>query len=145
MSERRRRLESLGSILQSWGIIPRRPKAAKDAPRDGVQVLLPRDEGEPVLVGELVRDDGEFIFRYSPEYVSTEMKPLRPFPSFNREYRSDVLWPFFAVRIPSQKRPEVRQIIDREHIDEDDQIRLLQRLGTRTVSNPFVLRPIKAS
>lgn len=143
MNGKRRRLESLGSILKSWGILPRRPRADKDAPRDGVQILLPKNGDSSVLVGELVREGGEFVFRYSPDYVAAEMSPLRPFPSFNRSYHSKVLWPFFAVRIPSHKRPEVREIIERERIDVNDQIRLLQRLGTRTVSNPFVLRPLE--
>jgi hypothetical protein len=47
--------------------------------------------------------------------------------------------PFFATRIPSLKRAEVKEVIADESIDERDQIQLLRRFGKRTIANPFVL------
>lgn len=146
MRHRRNLTESLGHVLKSWGLL-RRPKQTEEhLPVDGVQVVLPLPDGRRIVVGALTREGGVYVFRYAPEYVADEaMRPLRAFPSFNREFRSDVLWPFFAVRIPSSKRPEVRRILDSEHLDENDQIVLLKRLGRRAVSNPFELRPLDAA
>lgn len=147
MRRLRQKLESLGHVLESWGIAPRRPKSKNEsAPVDGVRIVLPLSEGRSITVGTLTREGDRYVFRYSPDYVADRtMRPLRAFPSFNREFQSEVLWPFFAVRIPSSKRPEVRRILEDEQLDENDQIELLKRLGRRTVSNPFELRPLDAT
>lgn len=67
--------------------------------------------------------------------------PLFGFPDVDKPYDSDILWPFFAGRIPGLKQPEVKEILEREHIDKDDLVALLTRFGKKTISNPFELNP----
>jgi hypothetical protein len=50
------------------------------------------------------------------------------------------LWQFFAMRIPSLEQPEIEEILEREHIEELNSIRLLERFGKRTIANPFELK-----
>lgn len=118
-------------------------------------------EGEPVLlsneaehanfelrlngkpVGELSYKNGQWHFSYTPEFKSSGKKPVYGFPSLEREYTSEALWPFFAYRIPSLKQPSVQQIIKKEQLNSNDQSALLARFGRLTVTNPFELVPHK--
>ncbi|MCA9528029.1 MAG: HipA N-terminal domain-containing protein [Myxococcales bacterium] len=136
--------ESLRSVLESWGLVAVRAKGASagDRPKPGLTLSIRQPDGSILEVGELTQEGTDFLFRYVPSFVASGARPIRTFPSFNAEYRSDVLWPFFAVRLPSLKRPEIREIIEREGIDPDDVITLLCRLGKRTASNPFELHPM---
>ena len=91
-------------------------------------------------VGNLSVDRGHWRFEYTDEFRRhPKLRPLTEFPDTGKEYKSDELWPFFATRIPSLKRAEVKEVIDEESIDAMDQLQLLRRFGKRTIANPFVL------
>lgn len=95
---------------------------------------------DKLRVGNLSLHDGRWRFEYTDEFREhPELRPLTEFPDTERRYESDELWPFFATRIPSLKRAEVKEVIDEESIDSRDQLQLLRRFGKRTISNPFVL------
>lgn len=89
-------------------------------------------------VGTLRLENGEWVFAYAPEFrAQTEIKPIVGFPALEREYRSQELWPFFALRIPSLQQPVVQQFVQEQK--EVDQVKLLERFGQRSVANPFSL------
>ena len=91
-------------------------------------------------VGVLAAKDGRWIFRYTEDFQrERNISPLMIFPDVDKIYESRDLWPFFRMRVPSLKQPSIRAIVDREHIDENDQIQLLRRFGRRTITNPFEL------
>jgi HipA-like protein len=93
-----------------------------------------------LIVGKLSVDEGVWTFRYSPAFrARADMRPLPMFPNVHEVYKSDGLWSFFRMRVPSLKQPAVRAIVDKEGIDSSDQIKLLKRFGRRTISNPFEL------
>jgi HipA-like protein len=93
-----------------------------------------------LTVGKLSVDNGVWTFQYSPAFCArNDMRPLPIFPDLNKVYKSDELWSFFRMRVPSLKQPAVRAIVDKEGIDSNDQIKLLKRFGRRTISNPFEL------
>jgi HipA-like protein len=98
--------------------------------------LLHKDE----VIGTLTLQDGAWSFTYSEEFKHQHsVRTITEFPDVNKVYRSNELWPFFLMRIPSLRRAKVRDIITQEHIDETDEAELLKRFGRRTVANPFEL------
>lgn len=91
-------------------------------------------------LGTLSYQDSIWEWRYSDQFrAQNEIVPLIEFPDVNGTYRTEELWPFFATRAPSLKRPDILQIIEREHIDQTDEVALLKRFGKRTITNPFEL------
>ena len=58
------------------------------------------------LIGELTCEAGVFVFRYVPSY---DGPPLPEFPRKDLPYRNDVLWTFFAVRMPPTSRRTFRK------------------------------------
>lgn len=93
-----------------------------------------------LLIGTLTVANGIWQFEYSDEFRRDgSYRPIVEFPDVNKTYRSPTLWQFFASRIPSLEQAEVEEILKREHIQEDDAVRLLQRFGKRTITNPFQL------
>jgi hypothetical protein len=94
-------------------------------------------------IGTLRAENGEWVFAYSDQFrKQSEIKPIVDFPATDRAYRSRSLWPFFALRIPSPKQPEVREFIERLPEDSVDQSILLKEFGTRSIANPFRLVPV---
>jgi HipA-like protein len=91
-------------------------------------------------VGTLTYTDQKWIFEYAQCLKDAKsMKPLANFPDINRRYTDDVLWPFFASRIPSLSRRRVLKRTKEEGIDKKDTISLLKLFGAKTLTNPFVL------
>jgi len=111
---------------------------------------LPADEKiefkvvlESLVIGTLCADKGQWVFTYSEEFrEQSKIKPIVDFPATDREYRSRTLWPFFALRIPSPKQPEVREFMERLPEDKVDEGILLKEFGTRSIANPFRLIPV---
>lgn len=94
-------------------------------------------------VGYLTIEDDLWTFRYSEAFRSqTTYSRLVGFSDLYKEYQSDVLWPFFKIRIPGLKQPMIREIIESEKINENDEAGLLKRFGRRNTSNPYVLETI---
>ena len=95
---------------------------------------------DKVHVGTLSLSQDTWTFEYSDEFRRhEELRPLVSFPDKTTVYKSDKLWPFFEMRIPSLKQPAIREQIEREHIDRRDRVKLLRRFGTRTIANPYRL------
>jgi HipA-like protein len=92
-------------------------------------------------VGELRCKDGVWAFKYAPEFIARadEFYPIVGFPDLHREYRSEALWPFFLIRIPGLGQPAIRETIEREKLDINNEAQLLKRFGHKTLANPFVL------
>ena len=97
-------------------------------------------------VGTLRAERGQWSFSYSEDFrKQTRMKPIVDFPALDREYRSETLWPFFALRIPSPKQSAVRDFIDKQPLDSVDEGVLLREFGARSIANPFRLVAMPAS
>jgi HipA-like protein len=94
----------------------------------------------PLLIGRLTYEDGLWRFCYSEDFRSRQdLRPIVQFPDKAQVYKSEELWPFFGMRIPSLKQPAVERIVAAEHIDTSDRVMLLKRFGRRTISNPYEL------
>lgn len=96
-------------------------------------------------VGNLTCNDGKWTFWYSEEFRHRpDLRPVVQFADVDRVYRSERLWPFFLLRIPSMGQTDVQQALKQEHIDASDEVALLRRFGKRTISNPFELIEVDA-
>lgn len=101
-------------------------------------------EGEqPVSVGELKYDGKMWTFAYSDDYKQRhDLRPIEGFDDVDRVYRSSLLFPFFAVRIPDVGRNDVRMKLAKYRLHEPEATDLLKIFGRRVVSSPaFELIP----
>ena len=119
---------------------------ARRSPRRARFVLLLElaDRKEPLTVGELSYDGEIWTFAYDEAYkrCSEVLRPVEGFDEVDKTYRSSVLFPFFAVRIPDADRPDVRKKLAEQHIEDPDASDLLRLFGRRVVSSPaFELVP----
>lgn len=94
-----------------------------------------------MVVGELSCRNGLWTFKYSKVFIyhSNKYYPIVGFPDVNKVYTSETLWPFFQVRIPGLGQPVVKEIIESEQIDINNEAELLKRFGHKTLTNPYVL------
>ncbi len=88
------------------------------------------------------KDDNLWYFEYSEDFKknSDNYNLIIGFPDINKKYRSQVLWPFFNIRIPGLKQPKIKEILYKENINPDDDVKLLERFGKKSISNPFELQ-----
>jgi HipA-like protein len=93
-------------------------------------------------VGSLTLQNGTWTFRYAEPFRQQQaVKPIIDFPSVEKEYRSDQLWPFFLLRIPSTDQPSVQRFIHEHSLKDLNEASLLRHFGRRSVANPFELVP----
>ena len=98
-------------------------------------------------VGHLTFDGRSWVFTYDDEYKRRgDLRPLEGFPDKTQTYRSTVLFPIFAVRIPDLDRRDVRRRLKQDRLQDPDLIDMLRLFGRRVVSSPgFELIPCTAA
>lgn len=116
-----------------------------------VTLNLPKNEKavftlkiDNVEVGKLRCDNGLWEFVYSDEFKNEyyqDYKRIAGFPNLDRVYKRETLWPFFLVRIPGLKQPAIKEIIEKEKIDAENEVELLKRFGQKSIANPYELIP----
>ena len=96
---------------------------------------------DKTLIGELTFTNNIWYFKYSDEFIerSGDFNLIVGFPDLKKVYMSNQLWPFFKIRIPGLKQPRVKEILREENIDIENHVKLLERFGKRTISNPYEL------
>ncbi|MCP4344535.1 MAG: hypothetical protein GY795_03290 [Desulfobacterales bacterium] len=94
-----------------------------------------------IEVGILKCHSGEWSFKYSPSFKDkiSEYRKIIGFPDLEKVYQSNSLWPFFRTRIPGLKQPAIKEIIERENINKENELELLKRFGKKTITNPYIL------
>ncbi len=119
----------------------RSPRSRK--PASFLLLYTPPVKEPPVKVGRLDFDGELWTFRYDEEYKArTDLRPIEGFGELDKVYRSPVLFPFFAVRIPHESRSDIRQQLDKDKVRDSDESDLLRLFGRRVVSSPaFELIP----
>ncbi|HCN82768.1 MAG TPA: hypothetical protein DIT07_03990 [Sphingobacteriaceae bacterium] len=96
---------------------------------------------DKIKIGILHCEHGEWQFKYTDEFKQhkDEYNRIIGFPDLDKVYKDVTLWPFFQTRIPGLKQPEVREIIEKEKINVENEAALLKRFGKKTISNPYEL------
>lgn len=99
---------------------------------------------ESLVIGHLKTENNCWTFEYSDDFRKQDTyRRLVGFSDLNRVYKSEVLWPFFKIRIPGLKQPMIQEIIESEGLDITNEAQLLERFGERTMANPYVLETYK--
>lgn len=94
---------------------------------------------DDLVIGYLSSKDGEWSFVYSDEFrAQDEFHYIVGFPKLDEEYKSSELWPFFRIRIPGLKQPAIKEIVEKENI-QNNEYELLKRFGRKSISNPYEL------
>ena len=89
-------------------------------------------------VGTLSYANNIWFFSYSEEFKrQRDILPLANFPTVDKEYISNELWPFFVSRIPSRA-----QLQTPKDAEKQDLISLLKNYGRKTIANPYQLIPV---
>jgi HipA-like protein len=94
-----------------------------------------------INMGILSYENGYWHFLYTEEFKENldHYNLIVGFPDINKEYKSEALWPFFLIQIPGLKQPAIKEIIEKEHINESNEVELLKRFGKKSISNPYEL------
>lgn len=131
----KRDLVSLFSQAKDWGasFFTASPVARKVLTLEVHQKTL----DEMVLVGRLSCEGEEYVFRYDTHYAG---KAISAFPKLDQEYRSTILWPFFAIRIPPFDREDMREEIANRALAEDQILEILGSVARVSVANPYEFR-----
>lgn len=99
-----------------------------------VEFILKFDK---LKIGILSFTDNTWFFSYSEEFKSQkEILPLVNFPTVNKEYTSNELWPFFVSRIPSTAQRQLSE-------ENQATTTLLKIYGRKTIANPYQLVPVQ--
>lgn len=89
-------------------------------------------------IGFLSNVDKKWLFEYSDWFKQQDtILPIMEFPDKSKTYKTDLLWPFFANRIPSKTNLELND--KNKHLATASIVELLEVFGKRTINNPFVL------
>ena len=95
---------------------------------------------EQIEIGRLSFVDNVWSFKYSDEFIKQKKyHRLVGFPNLEKTYTSDVLWPFFKIRIPGLKQPMIQEIISEEGLNPNNEVQLLKRFGRKSTYNPYIL------
>jgi HipA-like protein len=95
-----------------------------------------------IEIGTLHSENGEWQFSYSEDFKNhyfPQYNRIVGFPELDKIYKEDTLWPFFRIRIPGLKQPAVKEILEKEKIDQTNEAALLKRFGNKTIANPYEL------
>jgi hypothetical protein len=67
---------------------------------------------DDLVVGYLTRKNNLWQFNYSEDFKNQkEYYRLVGFSDLNKLYQSEVLWPFFKIRIPGLKQPMIQEVL----------------------------------
>ncbi len=85
------------------------------------------------VIGTLTRN-GHYEFTYGEELEQAKkcgFTPLVAFPSFEKKYVEDTVFPTFSCRLPDAKRKDINRILADYGLKEYDEFELLKKSGAR--------------
>jgi len=100
-------------------------------------------DGNKVLIGELAKNNDEYIFRYTPGTTDRPEGFIRvpTFRDIGKVYKSNNLFLFFANRLFDRKRPDLPQILERYGLAEYNEWELLKATRARLMTDGYELSP----
>lgn len=97
------------------------------------------------IIGQLSKN-GQFEFSYGfevKEAIKNGFKLLISFEELDKVYKSDILFPVFASRLPDSKRRGIEKILSKYGLDEYNDYKLLKRSGAKLpIDNLEFIDPI---
>jgi hypothetical protein len=97
--------------------------------------------GKKVLIGELAKNGKEYIFKYTPEPTDEPegFVKVPTFKDFERVYRSENLFLFFANRLYDKARPDMPKILERYGLIDYDEWELLKATKAKLMTDSYEL------
>lgn len=94
-----------------------------------------------ITIGQLYCKDGLWHFKYDDEFkkIKDQYYTITGFSDVDKVYVSEILWPFFQIRIPGLGQPLIKEIIEKEGLDKNNELEMLKRFGKKVISNPYIL------
>lgn len=98
-------------------------------------------------IGRLTFESNEFTFVYTQgarnAAQESAFQPLYSFPNFDKEYRSEELFPLFANRVMRPSRPDYNDYLEYLNIPQhpDDPMAILSRSGGKKATDHFEVFP----
>jgi len=98
-------------------------------------------EGNKVLIGELAKNENEYIFRYTPERTDKPEGFIKvpTFRDMDRVYKSDKLFLFFANRLFDKGRPDLPKLLKKYGLSSYDEWELLKATKARLMTDAYEL------
>lgn len=97
------------------------------------------------IVGQLTKN-GQYEFQYCEEIekaLEVGFTPLVSFERLNVVYKSEILFPVFASRLPDRKRKDIKNILEKYGLEEYDSYQLLKKSGAKLpIDNLQFIDPI---
>lgn len=97
-----------------------------------------------IAIGEVLKENDEFIFRYINEGVNDAnkigFKYLIGFKNLDKEYRSKKLFPVFTSRIPPHNRHDINKILEKLDIKEYDELEILKKTNGKCYTDDIEVR-----
>ena len=113
-----------------------KPWSSKLGYKNPPPTLVVYYQDEPVA--EMKKEGGKFFFRYLPAFLAEKLSPLPGLPESGAEFAE--LPAYFGERLPDTRRPEIRQYMLKNQIDESDELRMLALLGAGSITDSFELK-----
>jgi len=100
-------------------------------------------EGNKVLIGELAKNNNEYIFKYTPEKTDKPEGFIRvpTFKDIDRIYKSDNLFLFFANRLFDKARPDLPQLLNQYGLNDYNEWELLKATKAKLMTDGYELIP----
>jgi len=97
--------------------------------------------GNKFLIGELAKNENEYIFKYTPEAAdkSEGFIKVPTFKHFDRVYKSENLFLFFANRLYDKARPDLPKILESYGLRDYDEWELLKATKARLMTDSYEL------
>ena len=97
--------------------------------------------GNKFLIGELAKNDNEYIFKYTPEASdkSEGFIKVPTFKDFDRVYKSKDLFLFFANRLYDRARPDLPKILESYGLRDYDEWELLKATRAKLMTDSYEL------
>lgn len=89
--------------------------------------------GKQYKIGKLIKNN-IYEFRYSDDIEIAQedgFTPLLCFPYLHYIYKSKILFPIFASRLPDKKRRDIKKILKKYNLEEYDEYMLLKKSGAK--------------
>jgi len=100
-------------------------------------------EGNKFLIGELAKNNNEYIFKYTPEITDKPEGFIRvpTFRDIGRIYKSDNLFLFFANRLFDKSRPDLPQLLRQYGLSDYNEWELLKATRAKLMTDGYELTP----
>ena len=105
--------------------------------------------GEKYVLGALCRDkaNNKYYFKLNENYVKKAEQgnfsmAILPFSDVNKIYESDILFPFFRIRIPKidkMDEDDIKELLEELDMKEFDEFEYLRKTKGKVMTDHFIL------